>query len=163
MAQKRRLLRVNEHFKPFLNDVLAILVVMLRSHRRTRLMSEITVGPIPQVDTRSQPEQPLPKVIVVGAGISGLASAWFLQRQGFEVLVLEAGGIVGGNLQTHKMGTCQFERGPNSFINNRPAMAELIAGAGLTDELVYAQQAAHKRYVAKHGRLVALPTHALQF
>ncbi len=31
MAQKRRLLRVNEHFKPFFNDVLAILVVMLRS------------------------------------------------------------------------------------------------------------------------------------
>ncbi len=32
MAQKRSLLGVNEHFKPFFNDVLAILVVMLRSH-----------------------------------------------------------------------------------------------------------------------------------
>ena len=31
-AQKRRLHGVNEHFKPFFNDVLAILVVMLRSH-----------------------------------------------------------------------------------------------------------------------------------
>ena len=32
VAKKLRLHGVNEHFKPFFNEVLAMLVVMLRSH-----------------------------------------------------------------------------------------------------------------------------------
>ena len=60
-------------------------------------------GPIPQApETDSGAQQ----VIVIGAGISGLTSAWFLQQQGYEVLVLEASACLGGNLQTVRHNDC---------------------------------------------------------
>jgi oxygen-dependent protoporphyrinogen oxidase len=97
-------------------------------------------------------------VLIIGAGISGLASAWFIQQQGFSVTVLEAGNQVGGNLQTVQKHGCLWERGPNSFINNRPAMAQLIDEIGLKPHIVLAKKEAHKRYIGKKGSVLALPT-----
>lgn len=37
------------------------------------------------------------KVIVVGAGIVGLATAWHLQEHGFEVSVLDRDGVAAGS------------------------------------------------------------------
>ena len=44
------------------------------------------------------------KVIVVGAGISGLRTAAVLQRHGCEVVVLEARDRVGGRILTSRKG-----------------------------------------------------------
>lgn len=121
----------------------------------TESPSQGQAGPIPQApETETGAQQ----VVVIGAGISGLTSAWFLQQQGYEVLVLEASACVGGNLQTVQREGCQFERGPNSFMNNRQAMADLIKGAGLESELLLANADAHRRFIGKHGELMALPT-----
>ncbi len=116
--------------------------------------SSHSAGPFPEHPPQLEQAD---HVLIIGAGISGLASAWFLQQQGFSVTVLEAGNQVGGNLQTVQKHGCQFERGPNSFINNRPAMAQLIEQAGLKPHLVLANQAAHKRFIGKKGRMLALP------
>ena len=116
-------------------------------------------GPIPQAPETEIGAQ---QVVVIGAGISGLTSAWFLQQQGYEVLVLEASACVGGNLQTVQRDGCQFERGPNSFMNNRQAMADLIKGAGLESELLLANADAHRRFIGKHGELMALPTSPIE-
>ncbi len=123
------------------------------------VLSQAQAGPIPQVPLSTSGAQ---QVIVIGAGISGLTSAWFLQQQGYEVLVLEAGACVGGNLQTVRQNGCQFERGPNSFMNNRQAMAELIKGAALEQELVPANADAQRRFIGKHGALMALPTNPIE-
>ena len=66
-----------------------------------------------------------PKVIVIGAGISGLAAARFLVNTGrFDVLVLEARpDRIGGRIWTHKFGDAQIRRAiivcnsPKSKIN----------------------------------------------
>ncbi|MGB2181754.1 MAG: protoporphyrinogen oxidase, partial [Pseudomonadales bacterium] len=129
------------------------------THNTATNSLEGMAGPIPQAPKGHSGGQ---QVIVIGAGISGLCSAWFLQQQGYDVLVLEAGACVGGNLQTVQRDGCQFERGPNSFINNRQAMADLIKGAGLEEEIVLANAAAHRRYIGKHGKLIALPSKPLE-
>ncbi|HBD23992.1 MAG TPA: protoporphyrinogen oxidase [Oceanospirillaceae bacterium] len=129
------------------------------THNTATNSLEGMAGPIPQAPKGHSGGQ---QVIVIGAGISGLCSAWFLQQQGYDVLVLEASASVGGNLQTVQRDGCQFERGPNSFINNRQAMADLIKGAGLEEEIVLANAAAHRRYIGKHGKLIALPSKPLE-
>mgnify|MGYP001127713249 FL=1 len=55
------------------------------------------LSPFPEVPVTLEHDN---HVLIIGAGISGLASAWFLQQQGFVVTVLEAGNQVGGNLQS---------------------------------------------------------------
>jgi len=59
---------------------------------------------------------PQDNIVIVGAGISGLAAAWFLHRKGFAVSVLEAGDRVGGVIDTEAVDGYLIERGPNSTM-----------------------------------------------
>ncbi len=52
-----------------------------------------------------------PSVIVVGAGVSGLACARTLLDHGFSVTVLEKGRGVGGRLSTRREGEWRFDHG----------------------------------------------------
>ena len=96
-------------------------------------------------------------LLVIGGGISGLASAFFLQQKGFKVTLLEAAARVGGNIQSLEHNGFLLERGPNSWIHNRHGMARLLDELDLHGECVTANSAAKRRYIAQNGRLVALP------
>lgn len=50
-------------------------------------------------------------VIVIGAGLGGLQCAYILQRNGYDVTVLEQGAQIGGCLQTFKRKGTQFDTG----------------------------------------------------
>ncbi len=65
-------------------------------------------------------------VIVVGGGISGLASAWGLQRRGARVLLLEAAPRVGGTIGTAREHDCLLESGPNSTLETTPLIGSLL-------------------------------------
>lgn len=54
------------------------------------------------------------RVIVIGAGLSGLAAARQLQRMGMEVVVLEARNRVGGRVHTYRKGNFIADLGPSS-------------------------------------------------
>ena len=100
-------------------------------------------------------------VLIVGAGISGLASAWFLHRQGIAVRVLEGADRPGGVIASDRGDGYLVERGPNSTLQrpgrDEDALGRLIAGAGIEGRVVEAAAAAKKRFVVRDGRLVALP------
>lgn len=59
-----------------------------------------------------------PKVIVVGAGIAGLATADLLRRSNCEVIVLEASGRVGGKILGGTVGPFSFDIGGQGFSHD---------------------------------------------
>lgn len=50
-------------------------------------------------------------VIVVGGGATGLSAAWWMAREGIDVLVLEA-GVVGGEASGRNGGGCSHHFSP---------------------------------------------------
>ena len=57
----------------------------------------------------------MPKAIVVGAGIAGIASSIRLANQGYEVDVYEANTYLGGKLTEKRLGAYRFDAGPSLF------------------------------------------------
>lgn len=96
-------------------------------------------------------------VIVVGGGISGLATAWWLTRAGMDVTVLEKDPAVGGTMKTVRDGGWLIETGPNSALETTPLIRTLCEDAGVADQKLYADEAANNRYILRNGVLHAMP------
>ena len=97
------------------------------------------------------------EVIVVGAGLSGLTTAFLLAQRGVRVEVVEATPRVGGVIATEKHEGFLYERGPNSALDTHPCIGELLGALDIAGERIETQAAAATRYIAKRGRLVPLP------
>lgn len=96
-------------------------------------------------------------VVVIGAGISGLTSAYLLSKKGFNVRILERKSEVGGSIESVKENGFLFDRGPNSALETTPIINQLVEELNLKDELLYANKAANKRYILRNDQLHALP------
>jgi len=78
------------------------------------------------------PSQPdLCDILIVGAGISGLAAARELARAGLRVLVLEAQSRIGGRIFTDHIGPQVIELGAEFVHGRPPELLDLIEEAGL--------------------------------
>lgn len=93
------------------------------------------------------------RVVVVGAGWSGLAAATFLQEDRHDVTVFEASSRVGGRIATSTVHGGLVEHGPHGIFG-RGAPAKLAELAGV--EMVPAPQKA-PRFVVQDGALVPVP------
>jgi len=108
-------------------------------------------------------------VVIVGGGISGLATAWSLHEQAAKAgvpircTVLEAGSLFGGKIVTHRIGDLVTEAGPDSFLSQKPAGLELVAKLGLTDQLINTNETGKKAFVLSGGRLHELPEGLVTF
>ncbi|KAJ1379289.1 hypothetical protein SESBI_47014 [Sesbania bispinosa] len=78
--------------------------------------------------------RPLPSVIVIGAGISGLAAARSLHDASFKVTVLESRDRLGGRIHTDHSFGCPVDMGASWLhgVCNENPLAPLIRGLGLT-------------------------------
>ena len=97
-------------------------------------------------------------VVVVGAGLSGLTTAFRLAQQGVRPRVVESAARPGGVIGSVRRDGVLYERGPNSGLDTTPLINELLAAAGIADERVDASAEAARRYILRDGRLAALPT-----
>ena len=95
------------------------------------------------------------RVVVVGAGITGLAAAFELRCAGLEAIVLEAGSRAGGKIDRARVGPLTVDSGPDGFVARDPAAADLCRRIGLGPDLV--EPAARRAYVWVEGRLRPLP------
>ena len=78
------------------------------------------------------------RVAVVGAGITGLAAAWELERAGADVVVFESGPDAGGKLSSSVVPPLAFplDEGADAFLARVPDALELCAELGI-DDLVH--------------------------
>ena len=97
-------------------------------------------------------------VAVVGAGISGLATAHFLASKGLNCLLIEKGDRAGGNIRTTRTGGFLVEHGPNSMQSTTPLLDQLCAELGLEEAIVYPGANGKNRYIVRDHTLHALPT-----
>lgn len=100
---------------------------------------------------------PRPSVVIIGGGISGLATAWWLHKASIDVLVLERDQRLGGTMQTREENGWLVETGPNSALETTPLFQTLFSDLGLTDQLVYANEVGNNRYILRGGVLHPLP------
>jgi len=98
------------------------------------------------------------KVIVLGAGISGLASAYWLKKDGFDVHILEAKSEPGGVMETIQKDGYTIDFGPNSGLETTPLISQLANEVGMKEQMIYANDEGNKRYILRNDKLHALPT-----
>ncbi len=87
-------------------------------------------GPLALADIRQIGDHKR-RVLILGAGISGLASAYELERAGYDCTVIEASKRIGGRNLTLRSGdhvdelgyhqVCNFDDEPNLYFNAGPA------------------------------------------
>jgi oxygen-dependent protoporphyrinogen oxidase len=99
----------------------------------------------------------MPRVVVVGGGISGLATAYYLAQAGVEATLVEARPRLGGVIRTEQVEGCTLEAGPDSFLSIKPAALDLIRELGMVDQVIGSNDHLRVTFVVRNGRMVALP------
>jgi protoporphyrinogen/coproporphyrinogen III oxidase len=97
--------------------------------------------------------------IILGAGLSGLTTAYHLTKQGYRVLVLEKNDRPGGAVLSQSIGEFLCEGGPNS-LQESPEFTSLVKELGLEERVLFGDPKS-PRYVywksQKGGKLLAVP------
>lgn len=89
------------------------------------------------------------RIAIVGGGISGLATAFYVQRlrPEAEVSLLEAAPRLGGTMVTRDVDGFRFEGGSNGFLSNKPYTLDLVRDTGAEHLLLPSNDAARIRYI----------------
>ena len=95
------------------------------------------------------------RVVVVGAGIAGLSTAWYLQQRGVDAVVVDAADRAGGKVRTSELDGVPLDVGPDTFLGRMPWAVELCRELGLGDDLV--APATSQAWLWSRGRLRSLP------
>jgi oxygen-dependent protoporphyrinogen oxidase len=108
----------------------------------------------------------MPRIVIVGGGISGLSLAYRLEQAlpNATVTVLERDSRPGGKIWTEHHDGFIVETGPNGFLDTKPATLRLCHDLGLGNQLTPASDvAARNRFLFQKGKLRQLPTSLLSF
>jgi len=97
------------------------------------------------------------RIVIVGAGIAGLALAVRLSTT-HDVTVFEREPYAGGKMHSQTIDGFLFEWGPNGFLSSATDVRELITEVGLDDALIEASPEAAKRFIFWQGVLHELPS-----
>ncbi len=102
-------------------------------------------------------------VIVIGGGVSGLATARDLMARGLDVLVLERQVVAGGNAISERFDGFLMEHGPSTFNASVPGGMDHLATLGLLDSAHGLGPEVRRRYLRDGDRLTGVSTHPLGF
>ncbi|MET0595766.1 MAG: protoporphyrinogen oxidase, partial [Polyangiaceae bacterium] len=103
------------------------------------------------------------RVVVIGGGISGLATAHAVIREAnqegrsLRLNLLEASPRLGGNIHTERHDGFVVESGPDAFVVTRPQALHLCEELGLGERLIETIPANRRVYILRHGKLMTMP------
>ena len=103
------------------------------------------------------------RIAIIGGGIAGLSAAWALEKARraqspeIEYDLYEAGPRLGGVISSEIVSGCVIEGGPDSFLTEKPAAAQLCRELGIGDQLLPSNDAQRRTYILVRNRLVPLP------
>ena len=103
------------------------------------------------------------RIIVIGGGISGLAAAHRILERSRDaglrvnVTLLEAGPRLGGIVHTEERDGFLLERGPDSFISEKPHALELAKRLGLESQLIQTNPNHRRSFIVRNAKLLPVP------
>ncbi|MBU9713990.1 protoporphyrinogen oxidase [Evansella tamaricis] len=104
------------------------------------------------------------RVAIIGGGITGISTAFYLQKEiekglNAEYVLYESKNRLGGKIETVKRDGFVIELGPDSFLARKFSASQLAKDVGLGDDLV--RNSAGKSYILKKGKLYPMPGGAI--
>lgn len=103
------------------------------------------------------------KVVIVGGGISGLATAYFIKIRAeqagisLQMQIIEKELQPGGKIRSIRDNGYLYEWGPNGFLDNKPQTLSLCSSLGIMDQLLVSNDNARKRFIYSNKKLHQLP------
>ena len=103
------------------------------------------------------------KIVIIGGGISGLATAWLLRDKArtagkeIDITLLEKEQRPGGKIWSIKAEGYTCEWGPNGFLDSKPQTLDLCKAVGVEGNLHRSNDNARKRFIFSGGKLHQLP------
>src|ERR1041384_1888946 len=99
------------------------------------------------------------RIVVIGGGITGLAAAHRVHELNpqIKVTVLEASDRLGGTIQTEHRDGFLLERGPDSFISEKPQALALAKRLGLESQIIQTNEKFRRSFIVRDGRLRSVP------
>lgn len=102
-------------------------------------------------------------VTIIGGGISGLATAFYLQEKSREhnrevqYTLVESAPRLGGKIATERVGEFVIEGGPDLMLTQKPWGVQLCHDLGLEDRLISTNDDRRHTFLLQKGKLVPFP------
>ena len=98
------------------------------------------------------------EIAIIGAGLTGLTTAFWLTRAGKKIRIIEKQDRIGGQIRTYQENGFVYESGPNTGVVSYPEVAELFAALSPDCTLETAREESKKRWIWKGNKFHALPS-----
>lgn len=98
------------------------------------------------------------QIVIIGAGLTGLTLAYYLKKQGKDVLIVEKTHKTGGVIQTEENDEFVYETGPNTGVVGNPEVAELFEELEGRCAFEAANTDAKRRLIWKKDKWHAIPS-----
>ena len=97
-------------------------------------------------------------IAIIGAGLTGLTTGFWLTRAGKQIQIIEKQDRAGGQIRTFQANGFIYESGPNTGVVSYPEVAELFAALSPDCTLETAREESKKRWIWKGNKFHALPS-----